>query len=130
MIQTSPAVLKGANVHLIKGADMSQQLELDFYNTEYMIMLQEGVEWSWKHFKTSIPRQRLIESFNCRTVEEVGICPRFDAALQCDMASHCHVMLNLSEDDPDYGKGKLCTVCFHDAITRTGEASWSLEDVV
>jgi hypothetical protein len=119
----------GASVRLIKDVDMSQQLELDFYHTEYMIMIRDGIEWSWKHFKTSIPRQRLTGSFSCQTVESVGICPKHGDPIHCDMASRCHVMLDIPDDDPDANFGKLCTVCFHDAITKLGEASWRLEDV-
>lgn len=107
------------------------QLTFDFDNTDYSIMIRhaDGIEWSWKHFKTSLPRQRLTAAFSCQTVEKVGICPK-GSLIQCDMASHCHVMLDIPEDDPDRNFGKLCTVCFHDAITKLGEASWRLEDVV
>ena len=110
---------------------MSQQLELDFENTptEYTMILEKD---GWpEHFrlKTSIPRDRLISFFSCQTIESVGICPRNNYKIQCDMASSCHPCLVMDENDPDWKFGKLCTVCFHDAITKLGEASWRLEDV-
>ena len=117
---SSPAVRMGASVHLIKGVDMSQQLEFDFYHTEYSIQIRDGVEWRWKTFKTSLTRKRLTESFSCQAVEAVGICPKHNYHIHCDMARHCHVMLNIPEDDPDWPFGKLCTVCFHEAITKLG----------
>jgi len=102
----------------------------DLQGMDYQIMIREGFwNWSWKTFHTSIPRERLL-TFDCNLAREIGVCPTHDSGIECSMASHCHVMLKMYEDDPDCVHGKLCTVCFHDAITKLGEASWKLEDVV